>query len=180
MWNFQNKAEFVIAELEPDFHCEYLSLSIGDLKVCSKYNCTMSWKGNPLQAIKYKNTMSSSCLKSVICKLLEDGKVFWGSQCFLHSRILSQVSTFTGAGDKILGLRDLWSNIKWTLLWSNSFLIFMHIITPWSWSCGVLTGGQELRTKIHHTFPSEFALGQYFWLLPVSQLLIKTVIRVSN
>lgn len=150
-----------------------------DLKECSKYNCTRSWKGNPLQAIKYETTVSSSCLKSLICKLLEDGKVFWERKCLLHSHILSQVLTFMVARDKILGLRDLWSNVKWTLLWSNSFLIFMCIVTPLSWSCGVLTGGQELRTKTHHTFPSEFGLGQSFSLLPVSQLLIKTGIRVS-
>lgn len=102
------------------------------------------------------------------------------SQCLLHSHVLSQLSTFTIAGDKILGSRDLWSNIKWTLLCSNSFLIFMHITPPWSWSCRVLIGGWELRTKIHHTFPSEFGLGRSFSLLPVSQLLIKTVIRISN
>lgn len=60
--------------------------------------------------------------------------------------------------------------IKWTLLWSNSFLIFRHIITPWNLSCKVLTGGEELRTKIHQTFPSEFVLGNLFhyYLCPSS------------
>lgn len=38
------------------------------------------------------------------------------------------------------GLRDIWPSLKWTFLWSNGFLIFMPIITPWS--CGVLIGGQ--------------------------------------
>lgn len=53
-----------------------------------------------VQAIKYKTTMSSSCLKSLICKLLEHGNVFWVSQCLLHSHILSQVSAFTVAETK--------------------------------------------------------------------------------
>lgn len=179
MWNFRTKAEFVIAELKPDCHRAYLPPSIGDLKACSKYNCTRAWKGNPLQARKYETTMRGSCLKSFICRSLEDGKVFWGSRRLFHSHILSQVSTFTAARDKILGLRGLWSNMKWTPLWSDSFLILMHMITPLSWSCGVLTGGHELRTEIHHTFPNEFGLGQSFSLLPVSQLLTETVISLQ-
>jgi len=28
------------------------------------------------------------------------------------------------------GLEGLWSNINQTLLWSNAFVIFVHIITP--------------------------------------------------
>lgn len=54
--------------------------------------------------------MSSSCQKCLICKLLEDGKVHQGSQCLLHSHILSQVLTFTVGGDKILDLKHLWYN----------------------------------------------------------------------
>lgn len=42
------------------YQCEGLSPSIWYLSVCSKYNCTSSWKWNPLQADKYKNTVSNT------------------------------------------------------------------------------------------------------------------------
>lgn len=119
-----------------------LSPSTGYLNVCSKYNCTSLQKRNPLQADKYENTMSSM---SEVLDVHVGGS--WGNVegnlCLLHSHMLFQVSTFSVAEGETLGLRDLR-----TFLWSESFLIFWHII-PWSCGCGFLTGGQELRNKIH-------------------------------
>lgn len=160
-WNFQNKAEFAIIVIASRV------VTFTDVKVCLLQYGILACAQNTTVRVHESEihcrlinirTQCLTRLQSLMCTLVEAGETLRENLCLLHSHIHSQVSTFSVARGKILGLRHLW-----TFLWSDSFLIFWHIM-PWSCGWRFLTEGQELRNKIHQTFPKEF--GQCFHCYP--------------